>query len=142
MCFFPRILESLPPLPRQHSAAIGCTKNYQPIGVTVHSHCVESSEGLSYSDLGEGGVAVYYKRKTIFPEHPEFSILMTCSIVFFRRFRYLFLTVNLCTGLLRHFPQCQCFKRFRSNSALIPELTFWDIKHKGGNPAHPRHNCL
>ena len=34
--FFPRILESLPPLPRQHSAAIGCTKNYQPIGVTVN----------------------------------------------------------------------------------------------------------
>ena len=28
--FFSRILESLPPLPRQHSAAaIGCTKNYQ-----------------------------------------------------------------------------------------------------------------
>ena len=43
---FPRILESLPPLPRQHSAAIGCAKNYQPIGVTVHSHCVESFEGL------------------------------------------------------------------------------------------------
>ena len=34
--FFPRILESLQHLPRQHSAAIGCTKNYQPIGVTVH----------------------------------------------------------------------------------------------------------
>ena len=46
MCFFPRILESLPPLPRQNSAAIGCTKIYQPIGVTVHSHCVESFEGL------------------------------------------------------------------------------------------------
>ena len=46
MCFFPRVLESLPPLPRQHSAAIGCTKSYQPIGVTVHSHCVESFEGL------------------------------------------------------------------------------------------------
>ena len=46
-CFFsPRILERLPPLPRQHSAAIGCTQNYQPIGVTVHSHCVESFEGL------------------------------------------------------------------------------------------------
>ena len=27
--FFQRILESLPPLPRQHSAAIGCTKSYQ-----------------------------------------------------------------------------------------------------------------
>ena len=39
--FFPRILESLPPRPRQHLAAIGCTKNYQPIGVTVHLHCVE-----------------------------------------------------------------------------------------------------
>ena len=56
--FFPRILESLPLLPRQHSAAIGCTKKYQPIGVTVHSHCVESFEGISYSDVGEGGVAV------------------------------------------------------------------------------------
>ena len=44
--FFSRVLESLPPLPRQHSAAIGCTKNYQPIGVTVNSHCVESFEGL------------------------------------------------------------------------------------------------
>ena len=46
MCFFLRILESLSSLPRQHSAAIGFTKNYQPIGVTVHSHCLESSEGL------------------------------------------------------------------------------------------------
>ena len=44
--FFPRILESLPPLPRKHSVAIGCTKNYQPIGLTVHSHCVESFKGL------------------------------------------------------------------------------------------------
>ena len=38
---FPRILESMPPLPRQHSAVIGCT-----IGVTVRSHYVESFEGL------------------------------------------------------------------------------------------------
>ena len=47
--FFPRILEILPPLPRQlllSSAAIGCTKNYQPIGVTVYTHCVEGFEGL------------------------------------------------------------------------------------------------
>ena len=55
LCFFPRILESLPSLPRQHSAVIGCTKNYKPIGVTVYSHCVEGFEGL-YSDVGEGGV--------------------------------------------------------------------------------------
>ena len=44
-CVFQRILKSLPPLPR-HSAVIGCTKNYQPIGVTVHSYCIESFEGL------------------------------------------------------------------------------------------------
>ena len=41
LCFFPRILKSLQPLPHQHSAAIGCTKNNQQIEVTVHSHCVE-----------------------------------------------------------------------------------------------------
>ena len=57
-CVFPRILESLPPLPRQHKAAIGCTKNYQPEGVTVNSHCVERALKVSYSDVGEGGVAV------------------------------------------------------------------------------------
>ena len=44
--FFPKNFESLWPLPHMHSAAIGYTKNYQPIGVTVHSHCVESFEGL------------------------------------------------------------------------------------------------
>ena len=57
--FFPRILESLPPLPRQHSAdAIGCTKNYQPIGMTVHLHSVESFEGLLQRCRREGVVAV------------------------------------------------------------------------------------
>ena len=75
--FFRRILE------KNHSAAIGCACNYQPIGVTVYSHCVESFEGLSYSDLGEGGFTVYYEKKN--PEHPVFSILMTCSIVFFSK---------------------------------------------------------
>ena len=59
---FPRILESLPPLPRQHSASIGCTKNYQPIGGALK---------VSYSDVGEGGVvAVNCGKNTIFPEHP------------------------------------------------------------------------
>ena len=63
--FSKRILESLLPLPRQHSAAIGCTKNYQPIDETVHWHCVES-----YSDVGEGGVAVNCEKKKTFSEHP------------------------------------------------------------------------
>ena len=44
--FFPKIFNILRSLPRQHWAAIGCTKNYQPIGMTVHLHCVESFEGL------------------------------------------------------------------------------------------------
>ena len=44
-------------------------KNYQPIGVTVHSHCVESSEGV-LNDIGEGRVAVNCEKNTFFPEHP------------------------------------------------------------------------
>ena len=39
--FFSQEFSKVYPLP----LAIGCTKN-QPIGVTVHSHCVESLEGL------------------------------------------------------------------------------------------------
>ena len=55
--FFPKILECLP-LPRQQSAAIGCRKNYQQMGVvTVHSHCVRALK-VSYSDVSEGWVAV------------------------------------------------------------------------------------
>ena len=49
--FFPRILETLPFLSRQHSAAICCTKK-TPIGVTVPSHCVESFEGLLFAKRG------------------------------------------------------------------------------------------
>ena len=64
--FFPRIHESLPPLPRQYSAAIGCTKNPQPIGVTVLSHCVECFEGLLYSDVGEGGITVNCEKTHFF----------------------------------------------------------------------------
>ena len=34
LCFFPRNFIILPPLPRKHWAAIGCTETGQPIGVT------------------------------------------------------------------------------------------------------------
>ena len=61
MWFFPRILENLPTLPRQLPASIGYTKNYQPIGVTVHSHLK-----VSYSVVGEGGVAVYCEKNPQF----------------------------------------------------------------------------
>ena len=40
LCFFPRMFNIL--RLRQHWAVIGCTKNGQPIGVTVHSHYFES----------------------------------------------------------------------------------------------------
>ena len=63
--FFPRILESLSPFPRQHSAAIDCTKTYQPIGVTVHSHCVREVK-VSYSDVGEEVVAVNCEKTHFF----------------------------------------------------------------------------
>ena len=63
--FFPRILGSLPPLPRQNSTAIGCTIYYQPIGVTVLSHCVERLK-FSYSDVGEGGVPVNCEKTQYF----------------------------------------------------------------------------
>ena len=67
--FCPSILEILPPLPRQLSAAIGCTKNYQPIGVTVHSHCLKSFEGLLQRCRRGRGCSELWKN-TIFPEHP------------------------------------------------------------------------
>ena len=70
--FFPRILESLPPLPRQHSAAIGCTKNCTPIGVTVHSLWVESIEGLLQRCKRERGCSELWKN-TFFPEHPVYN---------------------------------------------------------------------
>ena len=69
-CYFLRILESLRPFPRQHSAAIGCTKNYQPIGVTVLSHCVDSFEGLLQRCpamyVGGEGVAVNCEKTQFF----------------------------------------------------------------------------
>ena len=71
--FFSRIFESLPPLPRQHSAAFGCTKIQQPIGVTVHSHCVESFEGLLKRCRRWRGCSELWKN-TIFPEHPVLLI--------------------------------------------------------------------
>ena len=73
--FFPRILESLPPLPLKHSAAIGCTKNYQPMWVSVHSHCVESFEGRLQRCRRGKGCSEFWKNTT-FPEHPVHNILL------------------------------------------------------------------
>ena len=63
--FSPRILESLPPLLRQHSVAIGCTKNYQPIGV-LYTRITLRDLKVSYSAVGEGGVAVNFEKNPQF----------------------------------------------------------------------------
>ena len=69
--FFSRILESLPPFPRQHTAAIGCTKKLLAnMSDCTYTHTVLTALKLSYSDVGEGGVAVNCETNTIFPEHP------------------------------------------------------------------------
>ena len=87
--FFPRILESLPPLPRQHSAAIGCTKNYQPIGMTVDLHSVESFEGLLQRCRREGGVAVngektQYLKNTLYYLHIKgFCVISYCHNILY-----------------------------------------------------------
>ena len=44
-------------------------KNYQPIGVTVHSHCVESFEGL-LQRCRQGRGCNELLNNSIFPEHP------------------------------------------------------------------------
>ena len=90
--FFPRILESLPPL----LLALGCYwlyKNYQPIGVTVHSHCVESFERSLIARRGRGCSESW--KNTFFPEHPLYqeisivydsnkSLLKTCLETFIK----------------------------------------------------------
>ena len=59
---FPRILESLPPLPRQHSAAISCTKNYQSI---LYTRIALRALKVSYSDVGEGGGKTHFFLNTL-----------------------------------------------------------------------------
>ena len=52
---------------RQHWAVFCRLENGEPIGVTVHSHCLED---LLQRYVSEGWVAVDSKKNTIFPEHP------------------------------------------------------------------------
>ena len=59
LCFF-----SLPPIPRQRSAAIGCTKKYQSIG--VYTRIALRALKVSYSDVGEGAVAVNCEKTQFF----------------------------------------------------------------------------
>ena len=50
------------------STGLVCTEVCQPIGVTVHSHLVESFENLLQRYVGEGWVAkVVINKHTIFP---------------------------------------------------------------------------
>ena len=51
-----------------HSAAIGCTKNYQPIGVTVHSHWELWNSLTAMYRWGRGCSELW--KNTMFLEHP------------------------------------------------------------------------
>ena len=61
-------------------AGIGCTEIAQigqPVGVTVHSRCLESFENLLQRHVGEAWVAVdNEKRIKFFSEHPEHNLLL------------------------------------------------------------------
>ena len=61
-------LSVLPP-PRKDLAAIGCSEIGRPIGVTVHSHCVDSFKGL-LQQCKRGRGCSGLGRGTVFPEHP------------------------------------------------------------------------
>ena len=68
--FFPKNSQKFATSP---SLALRCYwlyKKGQPIGGTVHSHCVENFEGLLKRYVGEGGVAVICEKTQFFPEHP------------------------------------------------------------------------
>ena len=66
LCFFRRIFIIWRPFLRQHWAAIGCTKNYQPIRVTVHSDLLQRWVAL----LPAGDGLKWTWKNTIFNEHP------------------------------------------------------------------------
>ena len=73
--FFPRIIESLPPLPRQHSADIGCTKITRQ-SEWLYTHIVLRALKVSYGAVGEGRVAVNCEKSTIFPEHHVYDPIL------------------------------------------------------------------
>ena len=60
-------------------------KNYQPIGVTVPSHCARALK-VSYSDVGEGGVAVNCEKIQFFMNtlyiRRLFSFMILASLTF------------------------------------------------------------
>ena len=100
---FPRILESLPPLPRQSFAANGYTKNYQPIGVTVHSNCVASFEGLlKRSDEGEGGDAVNREKTQFFLN----TLYIHFLVYIFIFYLYIYASINQKKIISYHIYRC------------------------------------
>ena len=64
--FFPKILESLSTLPREHLAAVGCAKNLANQSDCSYIRIALRALKVSYSDVGEGGVAVNCEKKPQF----------------------------------------------------------------------------
>ena len=114
----------------------GCTKNYQP----VHSHCVESFEGLlQRCRRGSARVGLQWivEKITIFREHPVQSlrihwsnisnirIAVTTAVVF------IYLTLLFCT-FQGDFHNLLCRGRFFNLSAdnwffIMYKSMFWEI---------------
>ena len=66
IAFFPRILESLPPLPRQHSTVIRLLLVVQKLPANRSDCTLALCLKVSYSDVGEGGVAVNFEKTQFF----------------------------------------------------------------------------
>ena len=60
--FFPKNSLKFPTSPSLALVCYWLYKKGQPIGATVHSHCVENFEGLLQRYVGEGGVAVNFEK--------------------------------------------------------------------------------
>ena len=49
---------------------------------------------VSYSDVGEGGVAVNYEKNTFFPEHPVYYVCDIISMIERKAVEMIFFVVN------------------------------------------------
>ena len=102
------------PLPRQHSTAIGCTKNYQPI--ELYTRIALRAFKVSYSDVGEGVVTVkfflntLYLRVSLFRTFFSFALFLSvifdvvgsgfCLWLFCHRFFFIYLIFFLLFSLI------------------------------------------
>ena len=89
-------------------------KSHQPIGV-LYTRIALRALKASYSDVGEGGVAVSCEKNTIFPEHP------VC-----------FVQIRKCRRV------CKCDFAYSTRSLIVVYLNSYSSYMTGGATAEPR----